>query len=253
MRIRRNVARTLLGPLAFALLPVGGCSDGSATGPGTVVIELEHTVDGAPLELNTGQYVNAAGNPYTVSVLEYVLSDFHFHPSASSASPGEHYEAPVAHYASQADASTRSIVLDQVSPGDYAEVHFVCGIVGSKNVSDAYPDLDLAGMAWPEPMGGGYHYLRNEGNYVDQNQQARAFTTHLGPSMGTDFSTEPSFDYGFTVKSGETTTIRLVMDVNEWYANPNTYDFGDHGAIMGDPAAQQILQANGVTVWSIGP
>jgi hypothetical protein len=240
---------------ATLVLFVAACDEDELTepdGPGTVVIHFDNTVGGAPLALNTGQYTNAVGNAYTVSLLEYVVSEFHFGASAT-ARDGEAFDAQLNHYRNQAEPATRSVTFPDVPAGDYEDIAFRFGIDGSENVTDAFPDLDLLGMAWPAPMGGGYHYMRNEGNYVDDTQQNAAFTTHLGPSMGNDFSVAVSIAHDFTVNPGETTTITVRMDVNQWYTNPNPWDFNDYGLIMGNPTAQATLQANAATVWSLAP
>jgi hypothetical protein len=106
-------------------------------------------------------------------------------------------------------------------------------------------------MAWPNvaPMMGGYHYMRCEGTW---DAGSMGFATHTGPSMGMDFSFEVSMDTDVVITTGGTTTVTLQMDVNEWYANPNLYDFMDHdGPIMGNTATQALLRQNGADVFTI--
>jgi MbnP len=233
-----------------------GCGDDATTepaGPGTVVIQFNEVVSGAPLVLNTGNYTNAAGNEYTVNNLEYTVSGFAFPAAAATRADGD-FTSGVVHYRTLADASTASATFADVPAGDYTAVDFVFGITGANNVDDAYPDLDLLGMAWPDMAGGvGYHYMRHEGTYTDSTMATSAYLTHLGPTMGQDYSFAVSLPHDFTVSPGETTTIGVSMDVNEWYTNPNTYDFNGHGPIMGNPAVQATLRANGASVWSVTP
>jgi len=244
---RRILALAAVGlPLAFAV----GCGDESSgpTGPGTLVINFDHMVDGSMLQLNIGSYMNAAGNTYSVSKLEYVTSHFHLHPEDHD---DPEFESDEPHYRTEADASTRSLTLTDVPAGSYHELSFVFGIPGADNVPGAYPGLDLDGMAWPNvpPMQGGYHYMRCEGTW---DAGSGGFLTHTGPSMGMDFSFEVSFDTDVVISTGETTTVTLYMNVNNWYANPNLYDFMDHdGPIMGNTATQLLLQQNGGDVFSI--
>jgi hypothetical protein len=211
-------------------------------------------VDGAPLALDQMIYMNAAGNSYSVTLLEYVVSDVTLHGAEAALRHGDgdvtHAEP---HYRSHADDATRSLTLEGVQAGSYGELHFRFGIVAADNVSGAFPELDQQGMAWPSGMGGGYHYMRNEGNWSDTpSSSSGAYATHTGPTMGADYSLEVTLDLtDFTLEEGTTKTITLNMDVNEWYGGPTIYNFVDHGAIMDDIGAQQILQSNGADVWSI--
>ena len=42
-----------------------------------------------------------------------------------------------------------------------------------------------ATMAWPVPMGGGYHYMKLEGDF---NDSLSGYGTHTGGTMGMDYS-----------------------------------------------------------------
>lgn len=253
----RNVLPAAL--VAGGLIVAAGCDDaaGPSEGSGTLVLRFDHTVDGAELVLDQMVYTNAAGNPYSVTLLEYVVCHFALEAEIPSQ---EDLTTHVVHYRDQAQESTRDLVLENVPAGDYSTLRFIFGLPGDDNVTGAFPDLDAAGMAWPAMMGGGYHYMRHEGNYLDGQSQTVGYTTHTGPSGGADFSVEVALDldaaggglrHGFSIAESGTTTVWLSMNVNEWYANPNVYDLNDHGAIMGDPAAQQALQENGANVWSV--
>lgn len=236
----------LLGALALS----GGCGDESTgpAAPGTVVIQFDNVVDGLPLALNQQIYTNAAGNLYSVSNLEYVVSAFHLHPVDHDL--GE-FESEDPHYRTEMDVNTRRVTFTGVPAGAYHELGFTFGIDGALNMTGAYPDLDLAQMAWPAGMGGGYHNMRCEGTF-DGTPPNTGFLTHTGPSMGGDYSIDYDFDVDYEVMSGQTTVLTVEMNVNEWYANPNLYDFNDHtGPIMGNTAVQLLLQQNGVDVFSV--
>jgi hypothetical protein len=239
---------------AAALLVAGGCGDDkmtTPTGEGTVIIELEHEVAGAPLVLNTTDYTNAAGNSYKVTLLEYVLTHFRLSPTVDG-DPGD-YDSAVVHYANPEDDATLTAGFTDVPAGVYNELSFTFGIPAAENTSGAFPALDQLGMAWPAQMGGGYHYMRNEGKFVDSMTMTVGFTTHVGPTMGVDYSFPVTISVPeFTVDNGNTTTIRVKLDINQWYETPTTYDFNDYGAIMGNPGAQALLQANGASVFSLG-
>jgi len=271
---RRRCAPIL--PLA-ALLAFGVGCDENGTEPdpdpmgatGTVILNFDAAVDGEPMEYGQGHdgYVNAAGNVYWVSNLEYTVSDFSMELTSHDAARGaERFETgpETMHYRTHSDPATRSFTLEDVPVGSYSHLHFRFGLDGSVNVDGAFPDLELA-MGWPPPLGDGYHYMRHEGNFEAASGDTIGYTTHTGPTQGTDFSFEVSLHldensagarHGFEVVADETVTVTLEMNVNEWYATPNTYSFDDHGIIMPDPGAQSLLMVNGSqehgsTLWSV--
>jgi hypothetical protein len=246
----------VLGAAALVLpILTSACGDEDpAEATGTVVIQFDNVVDGAPLALNQMIYTNPAGNTYSVGLLEYVVSDVTLHGAEAALRHGDgdvtHVEP---HYRSHANDATRGLTLEGVHVGSYGELHFRFGIVGADNVSGAFPDLDQEGMAWPSGMGGGYHYMRSEGNWSDTpSASSGAYATHTGPTMGVDYSLEVIVDLpDFTLEEGTTKTIRLNMDLNKWYGGPTIYNFVDYGPIMDNVGAQQILQSNGADVWSV--
>ena len=238
-----------LSLLLASCLLVSACDDddpAGLSGVGTVVIQFENVVDGAAVGMNTASHTNAAGNSYTITKLEYVVSDLVLSGTAPSVS------AMGPHYADEGAPATMSLTIADVPAGEYDALDFVWGLAGATNTTGAFPDLDANGMAWPAMMGGGYHYMRNEGTFTATGGGTSNFTTHTGPTMGNDYSFAVMLGLPATVRlnGGETATITVQMDVNEWYTDPNNYDFNDYGVIMPDMAAQMTLRANGASVWS---
>ncbi len=221
------------------------CGD-SDDDQGEVTIYFNHTVAGADLKHEEIRYTNAAGNEYGVTRLEYIVSDI-----ALETPKGKRVELAEFHYRNAFLSATRSVSA-QVPGGEYAALHFTFGINGTKNETGALPSVDhFNNMAWPAPMGGGYHYMRMEGLFrADDGEDA--FLTHTGSAGGEDFSLAVSLPFSLTV-SGDEWAIAVVMDINEWYDAPARYDFSGRGGIMGNAAAQAILQGNGATVFSLGP
>ncbi len=231
-------------PLAACcfLLACGNSDDDQ----GAVTVHFNHSVAGAALEHEAIVYTNAAGNQYSVTRLEYIVSDI-----ALETAGGKRVELAEFHYRNAFVGATRSVAA-KVPGGQYATLLFTFGIAGPKNETGALPSVDhFNNMAWPAPMGGGYHYMRMEGLFrTDDGEEA--FLTHTGPAGGEDFSLGVSLPLSLTV-SGDEWTIAVVMDLNEWYDAPSRYDFGGRGGIMGNADAQSILQGNGATVFSLGP
>lgn len=231
-----------LGLLAACFLTACGDSDGDR---GKVIVNFNHTVGGADLMHEDIHYTNAAGNEYGITRLEYIVSDI-----AIGTKVGKRVDLAEFHYRNGFAGATRSIEA-KIPGGEYTALHFTFGIDGDKNGTGALPSVDhFNNMAWPTPMGGGYHYMRMEGFFHTADGEG-AFLTHTGPSGGADFSFDITLPISLSVDGGEW-EINVVMDLNEWYDAPFVYDFNDRGGIMGNADAQLTLQDNGATVFSLG-
>jgi hypothetical protein len=247
--------------LSAAILLSPGCSDDTTPSPaapvGTVVVQFDHTVGAAPLEFDRQIYTNAAGNQFGVTTFQYLVSRFRLHRPAALRHEGD-YEPAAVHFRDGREDATRTITFDDVPTGDYAHLSFVFGLTNEDNVTGAHPEHDAA-MLWPDnppAMLGGYHYMKCEGTW---GSGPANFATHTGRSSdGVDRSFEVELElhgslrHGFEVVEGQTVTVRVSMDLAEWYSTPHTYDFADHGPIMEDPVAQQLLHENGSPAFGSG-
>ena len=260
----------VLWPVAALVLALGltGCDDNDNDDnpdPGnqtaTVILQFDHMVGGAPLALNSGNYTNASNEAYTVTKLQYVVSDFTLVGETTLRTADFTYGE--LHLRDEADATTRELTFTDVPAGDYSNLQFPFGIAPANQVIGAYPDLDAIGMDWPAGMpGDGYHYMKLEGAYTPDGGSQGNYATHTGPSANVDYTVTVDLDldttplrHGFQLAAGSTTTIRLYMDLNEWYTDPNDYALdtyhGGGGGIMGNATAQALLQQNGGSVWSV--
>ena len=96
-------------------------------------------------------------------------------------------------------------------------------------------------FAWPDLLGGGYHYMQLEGDF---NTVFNGYATHTGATNGINFS----FNKILPVTINRTNNIRNItinMEITNWYQNPTLLDFTTNG-IMGDIISQEILQTNGI-------
>ena len=220
------------------------CGD-SDNDQGEVTVHFNHTIGGADLKHADILYTNAAGNEYGVTRLEYIVSDIALETAA-----GKRVELAEFHYRNAFVNATRSVAA-KVPGGEYATLRFTFGIDDAKNETGALPSVDhFNNMAWPTPMGGGYHYMRMEGLFRTDDGEG-AFLTHTGPADGEDFSFAVSLPLSLIV-SGDEWTIAVIMNLNEWYDAPSLYDFNGRGGIMSNADAQLTLQGNGATVFSLG-
>jgi hypothetical protein len=113
-------------------------------------------------------------------------------------------------------------------------------------------------MEWNPNWGGGYHYMKLEGKFLNGKSIETAYLTHTGRY---DVESEGRADetHFFTVlgtlnravAEGQTFEITIRMDLLEWYNDPNVIDMADHNRIMQDFDKQVQLEQNGATVFTV--
>lgn len=230
--------------------PVDAGDDDPATGP--VTLHFVHRVDGAALELTdeSTPYTNAAGNEYQLSRLAYFVTDL-----TLTLADGSSVTAAGPHYIDVDDASTETqAVGSDVAPGALQSISFTMGIPAAQNTTGSMPNPPEALMEWPDSMGGGYHYMKLEGRYLNGSAELANLRAHTGPTDGTDYSFPVTLDAtGRSIPEGGG-TFEVVMNIDEWFKNPHTWDFNTYfqvAGIMDDAAKQQELKENGADVFTL--
>jgi len=229
------------------LLVVASCKKSEDDAPEPVItdglnIVLNHYVGGTALSSNTISYTNSAGNNYGVTRLQYYLSGFEFETMN-----GVVYTFNNVYYI-DAFSGNASIYIPSVPLAHYKRVKFYIGMDSLHNITDALPNtLENVNMAWPDMMGGGYHFMKLEGNYLASGSTT-GFAMHLG--MNGNLVTN-NFTAHFESTAADN-TIQLNMDINEWFNDPYIYDFNiDGNYSMSDSAAMAKLSANGYNVFKV--
>lgn len=118
-------------------------------------------------------------------------------------------------------------------------------------------------MFWPENLGGGYHYLKLNGKWLNELDQAAPFNFHLG--IGQIYFSYPdsisSFvqNYfrvilpasAFNLAVGETKSVEVIMNVENWFQSPNIYNHNTHGGdIMQKQHVMALAVENGWNVFT---
>ncbi len=229
---------------------------------GHLSFTFQHSVDGNPLVTDTMMYRNAAGNPYLVTNIQYFISDVMLHMSNGDSVPVNKYDD--IHYVDTDLDETQIYYLpDTIPEGDYQSISFTFGISAEKNISNRFVNPPESNMFWPEHLGGGYHYMKLNGKWRDTADVIRPFNFHLGigqiyDSAGqitgfihNDFRVElPSSS--LQIVKGKITQVDLDMNVNQWFEDPNIFDFNVWGgAIMQNQEAMHIACQNGHNVFSV--
>ncbi|MBK6963916.1 MAG: hypothetical protein IPH20_08180 [Bacteroidales bacterium] len=229
-------------------------------------LSFRHTVDGADLIADEMIYTNAAGNEYEITEMMYFISDLKlYHQDGRVISPAEWDDI---HYIDTNMPETFEwIVGNQVPEGNYDSLTFTFGISAEKNQSFMFVNPPEVNMAWPEMLGGGYHYLMMNGWWKDLQGVRMPMNFHLGIGqiyenntgdvddiigfIHNAFTINPGGSL-FTIEKGKTKTAELKMDVSSWFDTPEVFDFNYYGgAIMQNQEAMHTGCLNGRDVFSI--
>jgi hypothetical protein len=204
---------------------------------------FSNRVGTSTLNFDQIMYQNAFGNIYSVSTLQYFVSDIKLNKP-----DGTSVMIDTIHYVDGEDQNTLLFAPPMKVPAiDYSSISFIFGLNEEKNVTGAFTNPPESLMEWPLPMGGGYHYMKLEGK-IDNDGVIENFQAHTGPTMGNPYFIEVTLPASaFTAKEG--LIITIGMNINNWWTNPNTIDLNDMSSIMMDMDAQQELKANGGDVF----
>jgi len=225
----------------FALMLLAGCKK-EEQGSGTVGVQIAYKVDSKDLAFDVKDYICEAGYPYEISKLEYYLSSF-----SMKDSKGKLHTVEGIFYVNAKRSETNLLTFTDVPAGDYTDLYFTLGLDTAKNKSNALEaTVDNTNMAWPDMMGGGYHFMKFEGYFTNSSSNT-GFALHLGRNGN---AVMVHVTKSFSVKADQNNALNLTMNINEWFKHPQVYDFVTDGQYsMSNNTAMQKLSANGVDVF----
>lgn len=212
---------------------------------GALQLRLSHSVDGQPLQFDTLLYKNASGTMYSVSQLHYYISDIIF-----SKNGGEQWKSDSIFYIDASQKISERTLLS-VPDGKYTQMTFNIGLSEKHNKDGHLPGtLENLNMAWPTVMGGGYHFMKLEGYYADSSGSQFGYAMHLGTNAA--LTQHNPIVMSITITAGNTSTLNLSMNLNEWFTHPSRYDFKlDGNYTMSDTTLIKLISNNGKDVFSI--
>lgn len=212
--------------------------------PTSLNINLEYMVDGSGLVFDTILYTNAAGNNYSVNRLQYYISNIKL-----LRSDGSKINLPGVHYIDARLSEKNKLEFNNPTTGSFVGLEFLIGLDSITNQTGALPNiLDNTAMAWPVPMGGGYHFMKMEGYFMNLGSSF-GYAMHLGRNANVvnAFVQNKSF----TIEQNKSNQLTLRMNLNEWYTTPAIYDFNiDGNYSMGNGTAMLKLAKNGADVFN---
>ncbi len=256
---------TILVLVLVTLLP--GCRDKEEK-PASAALKLKfhHTVNGENLILNSMIYSNTAGNDYEVTEIMYFISDIKLYLHDGRVIEPATWDD--IHYIDlNMPESLEWTVGNDIPAGSYDSLTFTFGISAEKNKSFLFVNPPEVNMAWPEMLGGGYHYLMINGWWKNTQETRLPFNFHLGIGqiyannsgnvsditgfIQNAFTVKPSVT-PFILESGKTKTADLTMNVDSWFDTPVVFDFNYYGgAIMQNQEAMHVGCLNGANAFNL--
>ncbi len=209
---------------------------------GDLAINVGYHVDGKPLCFDSLMYTNTAGNLYSVTKVHYYLSRFRLYKEGNVK-----YSSDTILYVDAEQAM--NFLFRHVPVMIYDSVSFHIGLDEGQNKSNSLPaTAENVNMGWPDVMGGGYHFLKLEGHWIDSTSKL-GYAMHIGNN---GFLVRAGIKANIEVRGGNITNRKLMMNINQWFAGPNTYNLATDGVYsMGNAQLMKKLSENGGDVFTI--
>ena len=265
--MKYNIQRFFLFLIITIIYSCNKTQDKPITETGHVSFKFVHYVNGQPLHKDSMMYINAAGNQYEVDQLRYFISNVTFYKSDGTKSIINAENS--INYVDIDIASTLSwFPPDFLTAGNYDSINFVFGINAAQNKSNIFVNPPESNMAWPDILGGGYHYMQMNGKWKDTLSQIQNFNFHLGIgqlyknnvinpdsiyAFVQNYFTVSLPNSSFTLNNSDTKEIELIMNIDSWFTTPHNFDFNYWGGtVMQNQQALQTIKENGRDVFTIG-
>jgi hypothetical protein len=247
--------------IAALLLSAPACKKDSTGDPhhtenkATLSIEFDNVVGSQNLQLNTGSYTNASGETFSISLLQYFISNI-----SVKKADGAIYTVPSdSSYflVKESDPATR-LAKVQVPEGEYTELSFVLGVDSLRSTMDISKRtgaLDPSGgmeegMYWG--WNSGYIFFKMEGISpqapLDPTSQNK-FRYHVGgfggysaPTINNIRTITVDLTAGGIAKlrSGRQTNVHLMVDIEKMFNGGNTVSIANHPTVMFSAFSVQI-------------
>lgn len=238
--------------LSILVLAMMNASCSKTMGYGDTEIHVSYTANGRPLTLDSLSYTNEAGNRFLVTEVQWFISKI-----TLVSEQGEEVSLGKVFYIDTNIPETQTLATASVPCQRYVSMRFTFGLDQEDNVTGFFTNPPESNMFWPDPLGGGYHYMKLNGKYLDANGDLAPMNIHLGIGQNEDH-TEFYQNY-FTVKlplnldlKEGANVFHLNMNLDNWFRDPHTYDITAFGsAIMQNQEAQRILKENGHDVFEV--
>ena len=230
-----------------------------------ISLNLGYEVNGKPLVIDTLYYENEAGNQFLITEIQWFLSNIELKNEVGEwimlhqPSIADTLDISRVYYIDTDIPESQTLHSSSVKICHYTAIRFTFGLDETDNQPGLFTDPPESEMFWPDMLGGGYHYMKLNGKYLNSEGRLAPMAIHLGIGQNEDctefyqnyFIVELPID--FTVKTNTENQIDLTMVIDNWFRNPHTIDFDEFGShIMQNQTAQRLLNGNGKDVFRIG-
>ncbi len=216
----------------------------------TINFHFKHLYKTNNIDIRTDNslvYTNEAGNPWNIKSIKYYISKLIIYKDDSIA-----YDVNMVKLINPAESNTeyQEYILKDIPAGRYTKMSFIFGVDSTRNKFLGLGNTSEANsMEWPDPLGGGYHFMMMEGVYQNNNNVLSGYAIHLGKNNNQYYAEYP---IDFTAKDGAKANINIIMNVDQWFDGINTIDLNDgYGYMMDDDAKQLLFKQNASSVFSI--
>ena len=196
---------------------------------GKLIIRFENSVGNRRVVLDTGTYVNALGQSFTITNFKYYISNITL-TGITEGGLNLKYADPHSYLITQDDSASWSITLEDMPEGSYQYMTFIVGVDSIHNCSGAQSGaLDpINGMFWT--WNTGYIFFKLEGKSPSSNSPGHIFEYHIGGYKApTNFLRTIMFgfrDQGpMKVNHGKVTTLYMKTDVAKLLNDHHTINF----------------------------
>ena len=239
--------------LIFALL--SACKNNETV---DMNIVIKHTANGNTVVFDSFFYTNEFGNKYIVTEIQYFLSNIELCDNKgqwTAFNSDKHI-----FYIDTDIPESQTIKSNGLKVGQYNRIRFTFGLNETDNVTGLFTDAPEANMFWPEPLGGGYHYMKLNGKWQDDNGQLLPMNVHLGIGQNSTFTEfyqnyfQVELPINVNIIEDVEAEIQLNMVIDNWFRTPNLINLAEYGSgIMQNQEAQELYKANGNDVFKILP
>ncbi len=234
----------IVAALTFIVVSQGCKDDDLVEQDSKLTLTVNPQLYGNLIEFDSAKYQNELNEKFEVSTLKYFLSSIYLHNQ-----DGDSVLLKDVQYFDGRDLDGHRFEVN-LKNGKYTMMTVYFGIPASENITNRFNNPPESQMVWPVAMGGGYHYMKFEGKFLDTNQLTKNFQLHTGPTMGNDFSVRYEFPLNLDVDHDS--NIELLVHLDRWLNSPNVLSFEVLSMIMGNMEMQMKLKANGTNVIELG-
>lgn len=216
---------------------------------GSIELKFDNRINGQALKLGDESYTNAQGESFTVSTLNYFVSNL-----TLTTQDGRTYTVPQEQsyfLIRQNEESSLRFTLDEVPEGNYTEISFVLGVDSLRStmgpearqgVLDAGVDGQAADMYWS--WNAGYIFFKFEGSSeaIVQEEANGRFRYHIGgfggynpasPTQNNLREVRVSMaDMAAEVREENTPSVHLIANIEKVFNSPNTFSLAENPVIM---------------------